>query len=240
MRPAGFARFEFAQAIRLKELLWSYLGSIEYETALRLQLAIREEIGAGRSAETLLLVEHPPVITRGRSADCGNILVPQATLQRYGIACVSTGRGGDVTYHGPGQLVGYPLRRVGRQIKRHVQGISDALIAWLAQRGVRSWWREDAPGLWTDRGKIAAIGVDARGRITMHGFALNLDPDMEHFALIRPCGYDEAVTSLCQHGVIETDLALVASEVAEALAVAYGCDARRVDAEAIWSLAGGR
>ena len=112
-------------------LQWSYLGRVACATGLELQQALRQALLQGASGDTLLLLEHPPVITLGRWGNAENVLAPAAELRRRGVELVRTDRGGDVTYHGPGQLVGYPIRRIGRGVVSHVQGMADAIIATL-------------------------------------------------------------------------------------------------------------
>ena len=160
------------------------LGRIGYAEAMHLQDSIvdarlREEI-----SDTLVLLEHPPVITVGRRGSAQDILVPEATLARMGIEVHPTTRGGLVTYHGPGQLVGYPVV------------IEQAIIVALAEIGVEAHIEEQHVGVWTAAGKIAAIGVAQRHGVTLHGFAVNLQPDLSHFNLINPCGIGQlGVTS---------------------------------------------
>jgi lipoyl(octanoyl) transferase len=209
-------------------LRWTYLGRVPYREALALQLRLRQAIRAGSSPDTLLLVEHPPVITLGRHARPDHVLASPAQLARLGIERVAVERGGDVTYHGPGQLVGYPLRRVGRAIREHLRGIAQALLGFVGERGIPCRWRGDAPGIWTPAGKVAAVGIDARQRVAMHGFALNLDPDLSHYGAIVPCGLSEPVTSLRQLGVDPPPLSEAARELAGRLADAYGDVGREI------------
>ena len=177
-------------------LWWTFLGEVEYEEALALQLRLREEILAGRRGDTLLMLSHPPVITLGRSARSANVLVSHDERRRRGVKLVRVERGGDVTFHGPGQLVGYPLRRVGRAVAAHVEAMAGAVLEVLGRYGIQGRWEDGRPGVWTERGKIAAVGVDARGGVAMHGFALNLNTDLSSFEMIVPCGYAAPVTSM--------------------------------------------
>ena len=144
--------------------------------------------------DTLLLLEHPPVITLGRRGSPTDVHVSAAELTRLGIAVERTTRGGLVTYHGPGQLVGYPivrLRALGLTVPCYVRALELAIITALREIGVDSHIDEHHIGVWTSQGKIAAIGVAQRHGITLHGFAVNLQPDLAHFALINPCGVGE-------------------------------------------------
>ncbi len=147
----------------------------------------------------LLLLEHPHVYTVGRNGDGSNLLVPEESLQSLGAEVHRVDRGGDVTYHGPGQLVGYPI--VGltdpKQIVPHVRRIEQALVAALSDLGVSAWTEPGYTGVWTEDGKVAAIGVRVSRGVSMHGFALNVDPDLGFFGHMHPCGIsDRPVTSL--------------------------------------------
>ncbi len=178
---------------------WQWLGRVPYEPALQLQEQIREDILAGRACDTLLLLEHPPVITLGRNAQAANVLLSPARLDEHGIALCRTSRGGDVTFHGPGQLVGYPVFRLRRGVRAHIEAMANAIIEWLARFGVSAQWRSQIPGVWVGNEKICAFGIHVRHRIAIHGFALNLSTDMSGFRAIVPCGLREAgVTSLSQ------------------------------------------
>jgi lipoyl(octanoyl) transferase len=176
---------------------WTWLGRVPYEPALQLQEQIREDILAGRACDTLLLLEHPPVITLGRSAQPAHVLFSPARLQQQGIALHQTTRGGDVTFHGPGQLVGYPIFRLRRGVRAHIESMANAIIEWLARFEVSAQWRSQTPGVWVGNEKICAFGIHVRHRIAIHGFALNLSTDMQGFSAIVPCGLrDAGVTSL--------------------------------------------
>jgi lipoyl(octanoyl) transferase len=179
-----------------RSMRWGYFGPIEYSKALALQARIKQALDQGSGTETLLMLEHPPVITMGRSGKEKNVLVSEEERRSMGVDYFQVERGGDVTYHGPGQLVGYPIRRVDRNVKEHVRAMVDCIVDFLARQGITARWREDKPGVWCDEGKIAAVGVDARGGIAMHGFAFNVCPDLSHFDMIVPCGLIASVTSL--------------------------------------------
>jgi lipoyl(octanoyl) transferase len=175
------------------------LGRIGYAEAMRLQddlveRRLRDEIG-----DTLLLLEHPPVITLGRRGSAEDIFAPEATLAKLGITVERTTRGGLVTYHGPGQLVGYPIVRLrarGLTVPCYVHALELAIVEALGEIGVLAHVDDDHVGVWTAAGKIAAIGVAQRHGVTLHGFAVNLQPDLSHFTLINPCGIGElGVTS---------------------------------------------
>ncbi len=159
------------------------LGRRAYEDALALQEQARTEVIAG-GPEQLLLVEHPPVITLGRRGDMRHVLAPRAPILRVS-------RGGDVTYHGPGQLVGYPildLGRRGRDIDRYLRALEDVLIAVAARFGLAARRKRGFTGVWLGDAKLAAIGIGIRRWVTMHGFALNVADLRREFAAIVPCG----------------------------------------------------
>ena len=174
-----------------------WLGRLPYTEAWDLQRAIHEGKAAGRTDDDyLLLLEHPPVFTIGRNGDGSNLLVDRIGL---GAEVHHVDRGGDITFHGPGQLVGYPILGLDdpKQIVPYVRRLEQTLIATLADFGVKAWAEPGYTGVWTDQGKVAAIGVRVARRVTMHGFALNLHPDMSFFGMMNPCGIaDRPVTSL--------------------------------------------
>jgi lipoate-protein ligase B len=177
----------------------------------------------------LILLEHPPVITIGRSAKEGHILAPPDVLAAEGVAVYASTRGGDVTYHGPGQIVGYPilpLRHHGKDLHRYLRALEGVLIATLDAFGLPAGRREGLTGVWTARGKIASIGVAVRHWITYHGFALNVAPNMGHFDLITPCGLKD-VTMVCMKDLL--GVAPPRADVEEAIrrrfCAAFGIDA---------------
>jgi lipoyl(octanoyl) transferase len=173
---------------------------VGYLHAARLQHALVRERLAGRVPDTFLLLEHPPVVTLGRRARAEHLLAAPEALAAAGAEVWETSRGGDVTYHGPGQLVGYgilDLRGHGRDLGRYLRDLETALIGVLGEFGVAAGRRPGLTGVWVGRRKVAAIGVRTERWVTAHGFALNVDPDLSHFGWIVPCGIrDAAVTSL--------------------------------------------
>jgi lipoyl(octanoyl) transferase len=181
------------------------LGTIDYRVAWALQQRLVAQRQAGSVADTVLLLEHPPVYTLGRRASETNVLLDAGALERAGIDIVAVDRGGDVTYHGPGQLVVYPLIRLAgqRHVVDFVRALEEVAISALATLGVVGQRREGLTGVWVEREKIVAIGVRVgAGGVTSHGLALNVSPDLTHFAGIVPCGLaTEGVTSLAALGV---------------------------------------
>ena len=174
-----------------------WLGRVDYETCLARQRTQREAVIAGRADEVFWLVEHESIVTTGRRP---TVVPDEATRARHGIALCRTERGGLATWHGPGQLVGYPivsLRRRRLGVRDMVCGMEDGLIDWLATYGVHASRRAGAPGVWVGRDKIAALGIHVRHGVTIHGFALNLSPDLGVYELFTPCGIEDGgVTSL--------------------------------------------
>ncbi len=173
---------------------------------------MQEELAAqrlnGEISDTLLLLEHPPTLTLGRKAHPEHLLASPAELERQNVALVDVDRGGDITYHGPGQLVGYPILNLRDQphtpdLHVYLRGLEETLIRALADFGVRADRFEGYTGVWTGRDtpaprKIAALGIKSSRWIVSHGFALNVCPDLTHFDWIVPCGIREyGVTSLC-------------------------------------------
>jgi lipoyl(octanoyl) transferase len=184
-----------------------YLGRVDYSIALELQQTLVRLVKEGRITHTLLLLEHPPVITLGRNAGAQNIVVSPEFLATNGVELHETDRGGDVTFHGPGQLVGYPIfdlrafePRVGAV--DFVRKLEETLIRTCGDLGVVTERIPGLTGVWTQNevpGKIAAIGVHISRAVTSHGFALNVNTNLEYFKLIVPCGIsDKPVTSLEQ------------------------------------------
>ncbi len=207
---------------------------MDYQVARRLQETLALDRAAGLIPDTLLLLEHPHTITLGRRAREEHVLFSREQLREEGIAVYHTDRGGDVTYHGPGQLVGYPVfnlrNRTGR-IGRYLRDLERMLISTLATFGMAAQAMEGFTGVWIDRKKIAAIGirVDSRG-ITGHGFALNVATDLGYFNKIVPCGIaDKGVTSMQQLLGKPVPLPEVAHRVATAWAAIFGQSAEGQD-----------
>jgi lipoate-protein ligase B len=178
------------------------LGLMPYEEAYGLQMRLWSEKAAGRPEDFLLLLEHPPTLTLGKSGKMSHLLVEKEDLAKEGLSLFFTDRGGDITYHGPGQIVAYPifdLRRRGKDVHRYVHDLEEAVIGTLKDFAIEAGRDREHIGVWTGRDKIAAIGVRVRRWITMHGLALNVNPDLRHFSLITPCGIaDKGVTSMAK------------------------------------------
>jgi len=194
------------------------LGRVPYAEALALQERLVSERQAGRGLDTLLLLEHPPVVTLGRGADPGHLLRTREELSRKGVEVFEAGRGGDVTYHGPGQLVGYPILRLPpplQDLHLLLRRIEAALIGSCLEFGIEAGRVEGLTGVWVGRDKLAAIGIRVARWVTSHGFALNVSTDLTAFDDIVPCGIrGRGVTSLSR--LLGREVAL--EEAADAVA----------------------
>jgi lipoyl(octanoyl) transferase len=197
------------------------LGTVPFGEALALQRSLVEDRRAGRIGDTLLLLEHPHVLTLGVRGDGGraHILATADALAARGIEVHETGRGGDITYHGPGQIVGYPIIDLNpgrRDVHRYVRDLETVLIRTAADYGVHAGRVEGLTGVWVGDEKLAAIGVRIARWITSHGFALNVATDLDHFKLIVPCGIaDRGVTSLERLVARTVELADVENRIIE-------------------------
>jgi lipoyl(octanoyl) transferase len=218
------------------------LGTLEYREALALQERVRAARQAGRMPDTLLLLEHPPVYTRGRRSDPSELTMGAAWYRAQGIDVVDTNRGGRVTYHGPGQLVGYPIMAIGDVIE-YLRTIERAIVAALADAGISAHARpDDGPdftGVWTGERKIASIGVHVSRGVTMHGFAINVDNDLQPFEWVVPCGLDGVQMTSVMHEAAgqAPSLPAVRASVVERFAEAFGRTAREVEPAALDELA---
>ena len=202
-----------------------HLGRMEYGAALAVQRSLVEARQQDRVPDQLLLLEHPHVITLGRNGHLENLLASGHVLDRAGISFYPTDRGGDVTYHGPGQLVGYPILDLNewrRDVHAYVRALEQALIDTLAEFAIQAGRIPGLTGVWVgERGvnerKIAAIGVHLSRWVTSHGFALNVHTDLTYFQYIVPCGLAKPVASMAQFGVRAS-----LDEVSRVLAVHFG------------------
>jgi len=199
------------------------LGRMPYDQALELQKSLVEQRRAGAVGDLLLLVEHPSVLTLGVKGDGGrsHILASDEELALRQIGVFETGRGGDITYHGPGQIVGYPIIDLDpdrRDVHKYVRDIEEVLIRVAADYGIATARVPGRTGVWAGDEKLAAIGVRIQRWVTSHGFALNHTTDLSHFGLIVPCGIsDKGVTSLQALGCVATRV-----EVEDRIATHFG------------------
>jgi len=207
----------------MAELWVERLGLLDYGKALEYQRAVAQARIAGTIEEdVLLLVEHPPVVTLGRSAKNQHLLASPELLAARGVELFEVERGGDVTFHGPGQLVGYPiidLKRHKRDLHWYLRQVEEALIQAIGDFGIPGDRQAGYTGVWTNNRKIASIGVHARDWVTWHGFALNVSTDLGYFDLIVPCGI-QAVTMTSMSVELETPAD--ARRVADAVMSAFG------------------
>jgi lipoyl(octanoyl) transferase len=203
------------------------LGTVPYQEAVDLQARLVDDRKAGRIPDQLLLLQHPPVITLGVKTrhDRSHLLETPEALAKRGVDLFETGRGGDVTYHGPGQLVGYPivdLRPDRCDVHQYVRDLEETLIRTVARFGVAAHRVAGLTGVWVGDEKIAAIGVRIAGWVTSHGFALNVSTNLDHFSLIVPCGIvGRGVTSL-ERLVGPVPMALVESAVIDEFGAVFG------------------
>ncbi|HWO00710.1 MAG TPA: lipoyl(octanoyl) transferase LipB [Blastocatellia bacterium] len=209
--------FEAPRPCPVCEATW--LGQVSYSEGLALQEQAVEELRSGAGNEQLLLLEHPHVFTLGRGADGAHILAGKEQLESSSIEVHETGRGGDVTYHGPGQLVGYPIINLKPDrcdVHRYVRDLEEVLIRTIADFGVAGKLITGLTGVWVGNEKIGAIGVRIARWITSHGFALNVSTDLSYFQMIVPCGIsDKGVTSLSRLTGRQIDMVQIAESAAK-------------------------
>jgi lipoyl(octanoyl) transferase len=218
------------------EIWVCHLGVVPYADGIALQEQLRERRHAGELPDVLLLLEHPPVYTRGRRASTAELPFPESFYAAKGIEVHATDRGGRITYHGPGQLVGYPIMAVD-DVNTHLRRIEDAVIAALGETGVTARSRHDEgidyTGVWVQQRKIASIGVHLSRAISTHGFAVNVENDLDPFSWVVPCGLPGvAMTSLAAEtaGAGER-LPCFRKRIAHAFCRAHGARQRLVTAQ---------
>jgi lipoyl(octanoyl) transferase len=216
------------------------LGRVEYEDGLRMQARFARARKEGKVGDVLLLLEHPPVLTLGRGASRADVLASAERLEARGVEVHETDRGGEVTYHGPGQIVGYPILDLApdrKDVRRHVRSVEEGMIRALAEHGIGAGRIAKWPGVWVgseaggDARKIGAVGVHIARWITTHGFALNVNAAMEDFQLIVPCGIREAgVTSMERELGKPADVAAVEESLGRAFGAVLEAKVRSDDA----------
>ncbi len=218
---------------------WSFLGRVPYEPTYRLQEQVRREIRIG-GPEHLLLLEHEPVFTLGRSASASDVVASEAWLEERGIKVHETNRGGQVTYHGPGQLVGYPIFNLDpdrRDVRRYVRDLQEVLLRTLADFGIIGRRRDGQAfiGVWVGDHKIASIGVHLARWITLHGFALNVATDLEHFDGIVACGLPQVnMTSIERLTGEVVPLAEISTRLARHAGDVFDRYMAKTDAQTLW------
>jgi len=202
-------------------------GLTPYAEAWALQKALVAARQQDAIADGLILLEHEPVFTIGRSTKAEHLLFPRDALARQGFGIYEIERGGSITYHGPRQLVGYPildLRAYHEDIVKFMRSLEETLLRTLADFGIQAERQRAFPGAWVGGEKIAAVGVAVKRKVTMHGFALNVDPDLGHFGLINPCGLGRPVTSMARVLGRPVSMAQVRTACARRFAEVYGLD----------------
>ena len=209
----------------MSDLLVCHLGRVPYEDGVAIQEQLRARVQAGELSETMLLLEHDPVYTLGRRSDAGDLPMGEEWCRAQGIDVVKTPRGGKLTYHGPGQLVGYPIMRVG-DVPAFVADMERAIVDALAETGVqarpRSAEGRDYTGVWVGDRKIASIGVHISRGVSAHGFAVNVTNDLAPFSWVVACGLPSVqMTSLAQEGSRD-DVACFRKRMAHRFAQAFG------------------
>jgi lipoyl(octanoyl) transferase len=199
------------------------LGRVPYKKALDLQLELLEMRKNGKIGDTLLLLEHPHTLTIGRRGDMGNLLAARDYLSEAGIHFEMISRGGDITYHGPGQLVGYPimdLSGMGRDVHKYLRNLEETIIVSLDYYGIRARRIKGVTGVWVKWHKIASIGVGIKRWITYHGFALNVNTDLSYFDMIVPCGIENVQMTSIQRWLAdknEIDMGRVEESIIKAI-----------------------
>lgn len=204
-----------------------WLGRVGYDAAHALQIEIRRRVAGGAAPSTLLLLEHEPVVTLGRREGSGDLLISDEAFEERGIALRRTERGGGPTYHGPGQLVAYPicpLRSVAPDVPTFVGGLEQAILDVVEGLGVRAHADPGRRGVWVGEAKLASIGIAISRGVCWHGFAINVDPDLAPFELIRPCGLEVEVTSLAQCVSAPPSVPELAEQIAQSFAKVFGLD----------------
>jgi lipoyl(octanoyl) transferase len=228
----------------MRELLIAELGTVRYADALELQRDLARRRITGEIAEdVLLLVEHPPVVTLGRTAKSANLVASRELLSARGVELFEVERGGDITFHGPGQLVGYPiidLKRHRQDLHWYLRQVEEALIRGVAAFGIEAGRVDKYTGVWVDAGrdsrrKLASIGVHARDWVTWHGFALNVTTDLRYFDLIVPCGISDVVMTSVAREVEAESVVMrdVSGAVVRAFAEVFDLVPRIVDRGAL-------
>ena len=212
----------------MAELWVAQLGCISYTEAVTLQEEIRARRQAGEIPDTLLLLEHPPVYTKGRRTQPADLPMGQEWYETQGIEVHDVDRGGRVTYHGPGQIVGYPIMRIG-DVVEYLRVMERAIIQALADEQVEAQIRDGLTGVWVDDRKIGSIGVHVQRGVTTHGFAVNVDNDLQPFEWIIPCGIENVcMTSLYKETGHVGGMGCFRKRVAWRFAEAYGLRQRIV------------
>ncbi len=223
-----------------KVCIADYLGVVPYERALKLQETLVLARAEGISRDVLLLLQHPPVFTMGRFRGQEDIIVPAETLSREAIAVFPTNRGGGITYHGPGQLVGYPilsLREHRLSVREYIWKLEATIMKLLLDFDIRGYCDADYPGVWVSGDKICSVGIHVRRGITMHGFALNVNTNLRHFEYINPCGLrGKAMTSVSRVLGYPVEAEAITGPLLDSFSAIFGLEIERGDNECLATL----
>jgi len=213
--------------------LADYLGTMAYEQALKLQDTLMLARARRVVSDVILLLQHPQVFTVGRFRGETDITVPAEILSREGIAVLHTNRGGGVTYHGPGQLVGYPiisLKERSLGVREYISKLEATIIRLLSDFGIRAYRDTDYPGVWVDGKKICSVGIRVSRGVTAHGFALNVSNDLRHFEYINPCGLSSKVmTSVSKVLGYRVEVESVIKPLLDSFSATFGLEIERED-----------
>jgi lipoate-protein ligase B len=216
-----------------RECLAGYLALVPYDLALRLQQALLSARTEGLIPDVLLLLQHPPVVTLGRFRGKEDIIVPQEMLTRKSIAVFHANRGGSVTYHGPGQLIGYPilnLKEKGLGVRQYIWSLEEVVVRLLHTVGVQGHRVAEHRGIWVGDKKICSVGVNISRGISTHGFALNVNNELHCFQYIRPCGLaGEVMTSVSELSGGSIEVETVLSDVIRCFSEVLGLGCKRRD-----------
>ena len=221
----------------MKDVIHLELGRMDYARAYALQHELHRMRCQGEIGDIVITVEHDPVFTIGRSGSRANIRVSDSERERAGIPVYEIERGGDITYHGPGQLVCYPiidLRDYGRDIKWYISSLEAAMIDLCGDYGVEATRRAGYPGVWVKDRKIASVGVSVRHWVTLHGLAFNVDVNKEHFAMINPCGLPIEMVSLVDVSHEDVTMPRVIEALLGHMRDIFGWDILTGDANEYW------
>ena len=218
-----------------KACIAPYLGIVPYELALKLQRGLMQARAEGKIGDVLLLLQHPSVFTVGRFRGGEDLIVPPETLVREGIAVFYTNRGGGITYHGPGQLVGYPvlnLKETGLGVREYIWKLESAVIKLLLALGIRGYRLPGYPGVWVGEKKVCSIGIHISHYITTHGFALNVTNDLRYFKYLRPCGLaGEVMTSVSELLGHRVGMKTIIEELLPSFSEIFGLTCQQEDGE---------
>jgi lipoyl(octanoyl) transferase len=221
----------------MKEVQVTFLGRMKYDAAWDLQRALVEKRRTGEIPDTLILTEHDPVYTIGKTGSDLHLLAGESELRTKGVQVYHHDRGGDVTFHGPGQLVVYPILDLTEfylDLHRYLRDLEEVIIRVLASYGLRGERMPEYTGVWLDGEKVCAIGIKSSRWITMHGLALNVTTDLSHFGRIIPCGiFERGVTSLAEHLPGPLSLEEVGRRTAEEFGRVFGVTMREIPGEEI-------